>query len=139
MSENQAAPAMPPTKGGLVAYLQLDGATKAAEFYKQAFGAEIAYAVPPDDKGRTMHVHLYLNGSSVMLSDAYPEYGSPLQKPQAFTMTLMVSDIDAAWKRATDAGAEVVMPVAKMFWGARYGQVRDPFGVVWAFNEPQAA
>jgi uncharacterized glyoxalase superfamily protein PhnB len=22
-----------------------------------------------------------------------------------------------------------------MFWGARWGQVRDPFGVLWAFNE----
>jgi len=23
-----------------------------------------------------------------------------------------------------------------MFWGARYGQLRDPFGVRWAFNQP---
>jgi uncharacterized glyoxalase superfamily protein PhnB len=27
------------------------------------------------------------------------------------------------------------MPVADMFWGARYGQLRDPFGVIWALNE----
>jgi hypothetical protein len=52
------------------------------------------------------------------------------------SLTLMVDDIDAWWRRAVDAGAEIVMPVEQMFWGARYGQLRDPFGVVWAMNQP---
>ncbi len=135
---NKTQPTANPTvKGGVVAYLQVDGAMKAAEFYKRAFGAEVAAAHPTDEKGRTMHVHLYINGSSVMLSDAYPEHGYPLQKPQAFNLTLQVDDIDAWWKRAIDAGAAVVMPVADMFWGDRYGQLRDPFGVLWAMNEPK--
>jgi PhnB protein len=124
-----------PVKGGVVAYLMLDGAMKAAEFYRRAFGAETAVAHPVDDKGRTMHVHLYINDGSLMLSDPYPEYGHPAVKPQAFTLTLNVEDIESWWKRAVDAGAEVVMPLADMFWGARYGQVRDPFGVLWAFNQ----
>lgn len=127
----------PPVKGGLVAYLLVDGAMKAAEFYQRAFGAEIAAAYPVDDKGRTMHVHLYVNGSSLMLSDPFPEHGAPLEPPQAFTLTLMVSDIDAWWQRAVDAGATAVMPVQEMFWGDRYGQLRDPFGVRWALNEPK--
>jgi uncharacterized glyoxalase superfamily protein PhnB len=131
------ATANPPTKGGLVTYLQVDGATKAADFYQRAFGAEVAVAHPVDDKGRTMHVHLYINGSSLMMGDAYPEHGHPLQKPQAFNLTLQVDDIDRWWKRAVDAGAEVVMPVADMFWGDRYGQLRDPFGVLWAMNQPK--
>lgn len=129
--------ANPPTKGGLIPYLQVDGAMKAADFYQRAFGAEIAAAHPVDDKGRTMHVHLYINGSSLMMGDAYPEHGHSLQKPQAFNLTLQVDDIDAWWKRAVDAGAEVVMPVADMFWGDRYGQLRDPFGVLWAMNSPK--
>jgi PhnB protein len=130
-------PANPPTKGGLIPYLQVDGAMKAADFYQRAFGAEVAAAHPVDDKGRTMHVHLYINGSSLMMGDAYPEHGHSLQKPQAFNLTLQVDDIDAWWKRAVDAGAEVVMPVADMFWGDRYGQLRDPFGVLWAMNSPK--
>jgi PhnB protein len=125
-----------PVKGGLVTYLQLDGALKAADFYKRALGAEIAFAQPADDRGRTMHVHLYVNGSSLMLSDAYPEHGHPLQTPQAFTLMLMVADADAAFQRAVDAGATVVMPVADMFCGDRHGQFRDPFGVLWAVNQP---
>lgn len=31
------------------------------------------------------------------------------------------------------------MPPGDMFWGDRYGQVRDPFGVLWAFNQPKPA
>lgn len=28
------------------------------------------------------------------------------------------------------------MPVDNMFWGDRYGQLKDPFGVLWAVNGP---
>lgn len=129
--------ASPAVKGGAIAYLQVDGAMKAADFYQRAFGAELAAAHPVDDKGRTMHVHLYINGGSVMLGDAYPEYGHPLEKPQGFSMMLTVDDADAWWRRAIEAGAESVMPVAEMFWGDRYGQLRDPFGVVWGMNQPK--
>lgn len=136
-AENEMPAVTPaPVKGGVVPYLTVDGATKAAEFYVRAFGAEEITRVPVDDKGRTMHIHLYLNGSSIMLSDAYPDYGHPLEKPQSFNLTIQVDDIDAWWKRAVDAGATVVMPVEKMFWGDRYGQLRDPFGVLWSMNEP---
>jgi len=127
----------PPVKGGVVAYLQVDGAMKMAEFYKRALGAEVAMAMPPDDKGRTMHVHLYINGSSVMLGDPFPEHGHALQNPQAFNLTLMAPDVDAAFKRAIDAGAEAVLQPQDMFWGDRYGQLRDPAGVLWAINGPK--
>jgi uncharacterized glyoxalase superfamily protein PhnB len=126
-----------PVKGGLVPYLTVAGATKAADFYVRAFGAEIATAMPADDQGRTMHVHLHVNGASLMLSDAFPEHGHSLQPPQAFTLMLMVDDIDARYARAVEAGATAEMPLADMFWGDRYGQLRDPFGVLWAMNQPK--
>jgi len=123
-------------RGGLTAYLQVDGAAKASDFYQRAFGATEVARHPLDEKGRTMHVHLYINGSSLMLGDPYPEYGHALQTPQAFNLTLQVDNIDAWWSRAVAAGAAVVMPVQEMFWGARYGQLRDPFGVLWSMNQP---
>ncbi|WP_037076546.1 VOC family protein [Neorhizobium vignae] len=132
-NDNQAAS---PVRGGVVAYLQVDGAMKAAEYYKKALGAEIESFHPVDDQGRTMHIHLYINDSSVMLCDPYPDYGHPLEKPQAFTMMLPVDDIDFWWKRAVDAGMTVETELQVMFWGDRYGQVRDPFGVAWAMNAP---
>lgn len=128
---------MPEVKGGITPYLTIAGALKAAEFYTKAFGAEIAAAMPVDDKGRCPHVHLYLNGGSLMLSDPFPEYcGGVVETLGGFNLTLQVNDIDSAFARAVAAGASVAMPVSEMFWGARYGQVRDPFGVLWALNQP---
>ena len=132
---DQQYPAMPEVLGGLTPYLQVEGASKASEFYVKAFGAREVFKHPVDESGRTMHVHLYVNGSSLMLSDGYPEQGCPAEKPQGYNLTLQVKDIDSWWKRAVDAGATIVLPLQDMFWGARYGQLRDPFGVLWSMNE----
>jgi uncharacterized glyoxalase superfamily protein PhnB len=123
-------------KGGVVAYLSLEGAVKAAEFYKKAFNAEVAQIYPPDEKGRTMHAHLYISGSSVMLSDPFPEHGHPFVPPAGFSLMIMCQDIDTQYGHAVDAGCTGTMPPADMFWGDRYGQLKDPFGVTWAMNQP---
>jgi PhnB protein len=52
--------------------------------------------------------------------------GSPV------TIHLSVADADAAVTRAAAAGASVVMPVTEMFWGARYGVLKDPYGHSWS-------
>ena len=133
-TEQTATPANPKVLGGVAPYLMVDGAAKAAAFYKRAFGAEEVSHHPADEKGRTMHIHLYINGGSVMLSDPFPEHGCGLETPGGFTLHLQVADVDAWWKRAVDAGAEIKLPLQEMFWGDRYGQVRDPFGVLWSFG-----
>jgi uncharacterized glyoxalase superfamily protein PhnB len=122
-------------KGGVVPYLSVSNAAAAAEFYVKAFGAEEAFRYPPDEKGRYMHIHLYVNGGSLMLADAFPDHGHPHEAPQGYTLHLKVTDIDKWWNRAADAGAEVVLPLQRMFWGDRYGQLRDPFGVLWSMGE----
>ena len=124
--------ANPPVLGGVAPYLSVSNAGKAAEFYVKAFGATEAIRMPPDEKGRYLHIHLVINGGSLMLADVFPEHGHPLEKPAAFTLHLQVDDADAWFERATKAGAEAVLPVQLMFWGDRYGQVRDPFGVLWS-------
>jgi PhnB protein len=126
----------PQIKGGVIPYLTVDGAIKAVEFYKTAFAAEVVAVIPPDDKGRTMHAHLYVNGNSVMLSDAFPEHGHALREPAAFNIMLRVADTDTWYERAIAAGCTALMPPADMFWGDRYAQIKDPFGVIWAFNGP---
>src|SRR5688572_23745987 len=131
-TSNPTAPANPPVLGGVAPYLCLDGAGQAADFYRRAFGAEEMARMPPDASGRTMHIHLVVNGGSLMLCDPFPEHGHPLQPPQAFTLHLQVADVERWWQRALDAGAEVVLPLQDMFWGDRYGQLRDPFGVSWS-------
>lgn len=129
------APAAVEVKGGVVPYLSIDGATKAAAFYEKAFGAVVAAQYPPDEQGRTMHIHLYLNGGSLMLSDGYPEHGQPALPAQGYTLMLTVKDIETWFKRAVAAGAEALLQPQKMFWGDTYGEVRDPFGVTWSMNQ----
>ena len=125
----------PQVLGGIVPYLSLDGASRAAAFYARAFGAREVFRHPTDDKGRSMHIHLYLNGGSLMLADPYPEHGHPHQPAQGYTLHLKVDAVDTWWQRAVAAGAEVVRPLQKMFWGDRYGQGRDPFGVLWSMAQ----
>jgi PhnB protein len=126
----------PQVKGGAVPYLTVDGVVRAVELYKKAFGAEVAGIQPPDAKGRTMHAHIYINGSSVMFSDPYPEHGHPFQTPAGFSVLLPVQDVDSWYTRAVEAGCAATMPPQDMFWGDRYAQAKDPFGVLWAFVGP---
>ena len=135
-SHADTAPQEAAVGSGIVAYLLVDGAAAASELYQKAFGGTEIGRMPLDEKGRTMHIHLYINGASLMLSDPYPEHGHPLVPPQGFDLMLRVDDIDAWFKRATDAGLEVVFPVQDMFWGDRYGVLRDRFGVKWSMTQP---
>ncbi|MBV8128086.1 MAG: VOC family protein, partial [Planctomycetaceae bacterium] len=41
-------------------------------------------------------------------------------------------DVDSVYNRAVEAGDNVAMPLADMFWGDRYGKLVDPFGHHWA-------
>jgi PhnB protein len=136
MSSETETPTVAAPKGGLITYLNLDGAIAAADFYKRAFGAEIVAQQPADDQGRTMHIHLQVNGASLMLSDFFTEHGHAKVAPQGYSLVLMVKDIHNDFQRAVDAGATVEMPVQQMFWGDLYGALRDPFGVSWGMDQP---
>jgi len=135
----QQMPALPPVSGGIVPYLSPRNAGEAADFYAKAFAAKELYRIPPDEQGRTLHIHLLINGNSLMLSDFYPEHGYAFEKPGAFTLHLQVDDVDQWFERATAAGCEVTLPVQLMFWGDRYGQLKDPYGFSWSIaTTPEA-
>lgn len=121
-------------------------ALEAVAFYEKAFGAEqampphLAGAVPgmAEDDDRVMHAHLKINGGSLMLNDAFPEYTQDKSDRDAIpahtTLHLQVDDADAWFERAVAAGATVTMPLDDMFWGDRYGQLKDPFGHSWSIG-----
>lgn len=71
-----------------------------------------------------------------MMSDVFPEHGYEHQPSHSFMMTLVVDNADLWWDRAVAAGCEIRSALKVEFWGDRYGQLRDPFGVNWAINEP---
>ncbi len=124
---------------GVIPYLAIEKTDEAITFYKRAFGALQWGDANRDDKGRVMNVALEINGGMIMLSGVFPEMGEPAARGgQGFTMQLVVLDGDSWWSRAIEAGCSVVTPFEKQFWGDRYGQFRDPFGINWAINEPSA-
>lgn len=125
----------PPQKG-VIPYLNVVGAADAVELYKEAFGAAEVRRMPAEDGQRLMHSHLVINDGSLMISDCFPESGYEHQPSHSFTMQLVVDDIDRWFQRAVDAGLEVTNPVALMFWGDRWGSLKDRFGVHWAMNQP---
>lgn len=122
---------------GVVPYLSFDGASEASAFYQRAFGATEIARMPGRDGKRLMHCHLMINGGALMLADNFPEMGfGPVQRSASYTMQLVVADGDAWWARAIAAGCTEKLPFAVAPWGDKYGQMTDPFGVVWAISSP---
>jgi PhnB protein len=125
--------------GGLTPHISIGDrrAREAVDFYERAFAAERAMEpMPAQDGERIMHAHLRINGGSLMLADDFPEHGHAPQTPGAVMLHLQVDDADAWFDRAVTAGATPLMPPTDMFWGDRYGQIRDPFGHSWSIGSP---
>lgn len=116
-------------------HLVVRDVNKAIEFYQRAFAAEeLTRATGPDGRS-IMHAELKIGDSRLMLCDEYPDWGvrSPLALGgSAVALHVYVQDADAAFERATSAGAEVTMPLGNQFWGDRYGKLKDPFGHEWS-------
>lgn len=119
--------------GTVTPHLTVKGAAEAIRFYEKAFGAEELDR--HEMGGVVMHADIRIGDSIVMLNDEFPDHGAlgpPRDRPSGVTIHLYVQDVDASYERATKAGAEVVMPIADMFWGDRYAVLRDPFGHAWS-------
>jgi PhnB protein len=112
----------------ITAQLSVEGASKAIEFYKKAFGAEVIdQAADPSGK-KVWHAALRVGDSMLFVNDVFPEMGGSASHT---SLWLYVNDVDASFKRAVDAGAKGKHPPTDMFWGDRMGQVADPFGQDW--------
>jgi uncharacterized glyoxalase superfamily protein PhnB len=127
---------IPPGFHTLTIHLMVKGAAGYIDFLKKAFGAtEIRRSPAPN--GKLMHAQMQVGDSMLMLADDFCE--EMHQPPFAtghlpFVINLYVPDADATWKQALEAGCAVEFPIADQFWGDRYGQVKDPYGVTWAIS-----
>jgi PhnB protein len=116
-------------------HLVCKDAEKAIEFYKKAFGAEEGFRLNTSDGKKLLHACLRIGNSTIMLADEFPDWGSvgpETLKGTPVVIHLYVEDADSVFNRAVKAGATVTMQLQDMFWGDRYGQVRDPFGHSWS-------
>jgi uncharacterized glyoxalase superfamily protein PhnB len=119
----------------LTPHLIVRNADQAIEFYKKAFGAELIGGIARMPNGKVMHAELRIGDSILMLNDEMPEFGavSPhSSNGSPVTIHIYTNNVDAAFERATGAGAQVNMPLMDQFWGDRYGVVTDPYGHKWS-------
>ena len=131
---SKAVKPIPDGMHSLTPHLVCAGASDAIAFYKKAFNATEQARLPGPD-GKLMHAMVQIGDSALMLVDENPKWGAvgpKTLKGSPVTIHLYVEDVDATVKQAVAAGAKVVMPVADMFWGDRYGVLEDPFGHSWS-------
>jgi len=113
----------------------------ALKFYQEVFGAEPGHNMMAPDGKRLMHGELMLEGHKFFVSDEFSrEEGGNCRTPPSLggtcvRITLQTDDADAVVERAVARGAKILMPLQDMFWGARYGQILDPFGHNWGVNQ----
>ncbi len=135
------AQSIPDGYHAITPHLVVKGASEAIEFYKRAFGAEELCRIPmpgPDGQVRLGHAELQIGDSRLFLADEFPERGSTGPNGSSpVTIHLYVTDTDATFGQAVEAGATAIMPPADMFWGDRYARLVDPFGHHWAIATHQ--
>jgi PhnB protein len=126
--------AIPDGYHSVTPYLMIQGAAKAIEFYKRAFGAEeIMHMDGPD--GKITHAEIKIGDSRIMLSDEMS--GAACRSPQSLggstaSVFVYLENVDSVFDQAVKAGAKVVMAPSDQPWGDRFSTVTDPFGHVWS-------
>lgn len=120
-----------------------DNAEDALNFYKEVLGGEVTMLsrygdspMPsePDWKNKIMHGRLLFDGNTIMISDVFK--GNALKKDGNIQLSVEVESMD----RINDifakmaAGGTITMELQDTFWGARFGMLKDKFGISWMFN-----
>ena len=127
-------------------YLNFPGNTEEAfNFYRSVFGGEFSMIqrfsdtpqgeqMPEADRSKIMHIALPIaGGTTLMGTDAIESAGHKLTMGNNFHLTVHVeseTEADRIFAQLSD-GANISLPLQKMFWGAYFGMLTDKFGLQW--------
>jgi uncharacterized glyoxalase superfamily protein PhnB len=112
--------------------IAIDGCAEAIELYKKALGAEEVMRAPDPSGKKIWHAAIRIGNSQLFVNDVFPEMGATAWKARLWIYS---ENADALFKRATDAGFTVKMPISDMFWGDRMGTVADKWGNEWTIAQ----
>jgi uncharacterized glyoxalase superfamily protein PhnB len=105
-------------------YLILNGALQFIAFTKNVFNAKSLTQALRED-GTVMHAEVIISESTIMVTDEIKDWTK-----QTANLFVYVPNVDETFKKATDAGATIVMELSNKDYGRTCG-VTDPFGNVW--------
>jgi len=113
----------------------------AHDFLVKVFGFESG-GVVTDDNGDAVHGEVNLGGQTIWLHRAVTEFhmAPPKQMTQVHGgMTVHIPDVDAHYRRVSEAGADVGREPVDQPYGQREYEARDPEGHRWWFATPTAS
>jgi uncharacterized glyoxalase superfamily protein PhnB len=105
-------------------YLIVNGALQFIDFTKNVFNAKSLTPSLRED-GTVMHAEVRIGESTIMVTDEVADWAK-----QTANLFVYVPNADETFKKATDAGATVVMELSDKDYGRTCG-VTDAFGNVW--------
>ena len=112
-------------------------AKAAIGWLREVFGFD-RHAVHEGGDGRIAHAELSLGNGMVMLGSAVDnEFGRNIAQPsevggkETQSPYLVVEDADAVYRRAREAGFEIVLDIKDKDYGGRGFTCRDPEGHLW--------
>ncbi len=111
-------------------YLIVPEAGRLIDFMVSAFGAKEQFRVQRPGGNLIMHAEVKIGDSVIEMADANPQF-----PPTPATLIVRVDDVDAAFRRAVEAGATVIEPVANQESGARGGVILDESGNRWNISK----
>jgi PhnB protein len=124
---------IPDTYPRVSPHLSIAGAAAAIDFYKRVLDASERMRMAMPD-GAIAHAEIEIGGSIVMIGDEMPGGRDPSPKTlggSPVALFVYVEDVDDVFKRAVEAGAQVVQAPEDHFYGDRVAMFDDPFGHRW--------
>jgi PhnB protein len=106
-------------------YLIVDGASQTIDFLVRVFGA-VELRRFPDSTGKLMHAEVRIDDTVVMIAD-----GGEGWPPIPSHVHIYVSEVDAVYRRALEAGATSVQEPVKKDDEDKRGGVKDSGGTTW--------
>ena len=122
-------------------YLNFDGTCREAmTFYSKALGGQLTVQTFKEsgqgDSDRIMHARIDSGSPATILMASDSQPGDKVNVGNNIWLTIDCSDIAEQDRHfaALSEGGNVVMAPVDTFWGARFGMLKDKFGIGWMLN-----
>jgi len=128
-------------------YLHFEGkAEEVLNFYKEALDGEVVMIsrykdapMPSDEdwKDKIMHARLKFGKSQIMISDGPKGFKTTVNGN--IQLSIEFDDetkMEKVFNKLAEGG-KITLPLAKQFWGAKFGMLVDKFGTGWMVNREE--